>query len=88
MDASWSLDSTSGGIISWLNCCLKAFSRKQATTALSSAEAELMALTEGAKEAIYIGLLVEQLMEGVEGEVGTYPIEALCDSQSAIAYRI
>ena len=84
VDASWSLDSTSGGIISWLNCCLKAFSRKQATTALSSAEAELMALTEGAKEAICIGLLVEQLMEGVEGEVGTYPIEALCDSQSAI----
>ena len=84
VDASWSLDSASGGIISWLNCCLKAFSRKQATTALSSVEAELMALTEGAKEAIYIGLLVEQLMEGVEGEVGIYPIEALCDSQSAI----
>ena len=84
VDASWSLDSTSGGIISWMNCCLKAFSRKQPTTALSSAEAELMALTEGTKESIYIGLLVEHLTEGVEGEVGTYPIDALCDSQAAI----
>ena len=43
-----------------------------------------MALTEGTKESIYIGLLVEHLMEGVEGEVGTYPIDALCDSQAAI----
>ena len=84
VDASWSLDSTSGGIISWMNCCLKAFSRKQPTSALSSAEAELMALTEGAKESIYIALLVEHLTEGVEGETGNYPIDALCDSQSAI----
>ena len=79
-----SLDSTSGGIVSWMHCCLKAYSRKQPTTALSSAEAELVSLTEGAKESIYIGLLVEQLLEGVQGETGTYPIEALCDSQAAI----
>ena len=84
VDASWSLDSTSGGIVSWMNCYLKAYSRKQPTTSLSSAEAELLALTEGAKEAIYISLLVEQLLEGVQGDTGTYPIEALCDSQAAI----
>ena len=84
VDASWSLDSTSGGIVSWMNCYLKAYSRKQPTTSLSSAEAELLSLTEGAKEAIYISLLVEQLLEGVQGDTGTYPIEALCDSQAAI----
>ena len=84
VDASWSIDSTSGGIVSWMNCYLKAYSRKQPTTSLSSAEAELLSLTEGAKEAIYISLLVEQLLEGVQGDTGTYPIEALCDSQAAI----
>ena len=84
VDASWSLDSTSGGIVSWMNCYLKAYSWKQPTTSLSSAEAELLSLTEGAKEAIYISLLVEQLLEGVQGDTGTYPIEALCDSQVAI----
>ena len=60
VDASWSLDSTSGGIISWMNCCLKAFSRKQPTTALSSAEAELMALTEGTKESVYMKHIAER----------------------------
>ena len=43
-DASWSLNSVSGGVITWENCSLKSFSRKQTTTALSSAEAELAAL--------------------------------------------
>ena len=43
VDASWSLNSTSGGVLTWNNCCLKTFSRKQSTIALSSAEAELAA---------------------------------------------
>ena len=84
VDASWSLESTSGGIVSWLNCYIKAFSRKQSVTALSSAEAELMSLTEGGKESLYIALLIQHLMEGVEGETGDYGIHALCDSQAAI----
>ena len=84
VDASWSLESTSGGIVSWLNCYIKAFSRKQSVTALSSAEAELMSLTEGAKESLYIALLIQHLTEGVEGETGDYGIHALCDSQAAI----
>ena len=84
VDASWSLESTSGGIVSWLNCYIKAFSRKQSVTALSSAEAELMSLTEGAKESLYIALLIQHLTEGVEGETGDYGIHALCDSQADI----
>ena len=84
VDASWSLESTSGGIVSWLNCYIKAFSRKQSVTALSSAEAELMSLTEGAKESLYIALLIQHLTQGVEGETGDYRIHALCDSQAAI----
>ena len=31
-DASWSLNSVSGGILTWENCALKSFSRKQSTT--------------------------------------------------------
>ncbi|CAE6945832.1 unnamed protein product [Symbiodinium sp. CCMP2592] len=64
-DASWSLNSVSGGIITWENCSLKSFSRKQTTTALSSAEAELAALTEVAREGLYIALLVETIREGM-----------------------
>ena len=63
---------------------IKALSRKQSVTALSSAEAELMSLTEGAKESLYIALLIQHLTEGVEGETGDYGIHALCDSQVAI----
>ena len=69
VDASWSLESTSGGIVSWLNCYI---------------EAELMSLTEGAKESLYIALLIQHLTEGVEGETGDYGIHALCDSQAVI----
>ena len=46
-----------------------------------------MALTEAAKESICIGLLVEHLMEGVEGEVGTYPIDVFLDSQALSVSR-
>ena len=60
VDASWSLNSTSGGVLTWNNCCLKTFSRKQSTIALSSAEAELAALTEVAKEGLYVSLLVQR----------------------------
>ena len=44
---------------------VKAFSRKQTITALSSAEAELSALTEAAKEGIYTSLLLETFLQGL-----------------------
>ena len=85
-DASWGVHSTSGGVLTWDNCCIKSFSRKQVTVALSSAEAELCALTEIAKEGLYIALLVQTLLEGVpeDSEEGRYLLRAFSDSESAI----
>ena len=56
VDASWAAErstnrkSTSGAAIFVNDCCVKAFSRLQQSVACSSAEAELYALFEGAKE--------------------------------------
>ena len=85
-DASWSLNSVSGGVITWENCSLKSFSRKQTTTALSSAEAELAALTEVAREGLYIALLVETIREGMpkDREAGYYVLRGYSDSESAV----
>ena len=87
VDASWSLNSTSGGVFTWNNCCLKTFSRKQSTIALSSAEAELAALTEVAKEGLYVSLLVQTLFEGIpeDTETGRYLLWAYSDSESALS---
>ena len=87
VDASWSLNSTSGGVLTWNNCCLKTFSRKQSTIALSSAEAELAALTEVAKEDLYVSLLVQTLFEGIpeDTETGRYLLRAYSDSESALS---
>ena len=49
-DASWNVTSVSGAVISWRGCCLKCFSRRQEVPALSSAEAEAIAITEASKE--------------------------------------
>ena len=58
VDASWAAEkstngkSTSGATIFICDCCIKAYSRLQQSVACSSAEAELYALFEGAKETI------------------------------------
>ena len=87
VDASWSLNTTSGGVLTWNNCCLKTFSRKQSTIALSSAEAELAALTEVAKEGLYVSLLVQTLLAGIpeDTETGRYLLRAYSDSESALS---
>ena len=65
---------------------VKAFSRKQTITAVSSAEAELSALTEAAKEGIYVSLLLETFLQGLpSGEVGSYPIYWESDSEAALS---
>ena len=48
-DASWNVASVSGGILMFQGCCIKVFSRKQECPALSSAEAELCAMTENSR---------------------------------------
>ena len=50
VDASWNVQSVSGGILSYCGLTLKSFSsRKQDVPALSSAEAELAAIVEATK---------------------------------------
>ena len=86
VDASWNIASVSGCILCWRGMMVKAFSRKQTITALSSAEAELSALTEAAKEGIYISLLLETFLQGhPSGEVGSYPIYLESDSEAALS---
>ena len=78
---------TSGGVLTWNNCCLKTLSRKQSTIALSSAEAALAALTEVAKEGLYVSLLVQTLLAGIpeDTETGRYLLWAYSDSESALS---
>ena len=88
VDASWNIASVSGAIILWHGVMLKAISRKQSITALSSAEAELSALTEGCKESIYLSLLLETLLSGMPGPertTGVYPVWIASDSEAAIS---
>ena len=81
------LNLTSERVLRWNNCCLKTFSRQQSTIALSSAEAELAALTEVAKEGLYVSLLVQTLFEGIpeDTETGRYLLRAYSDSESTLS---
>ncbi|CAE7217587.1 unnamed protein product [Symbiodinium sp. CCMP2592] len=86
VDASWNVCSVSGAIVLWHGMMIKCFSRKQSVTALSSAEAELAALTEAAKEAVYLSLLLETLLQGLPaGDTGSYPIYLSSDSEAALS---
>ena len=60
-DASWNVASVSGGVLMFEGCCIKVFSRKQESPALSSAEAELCAITENSKELVSLGMLLESI---------------------------
>ena len=56
-DSDWagespSLKSTSGGILTWSGCLIKSWSSSQTTIALSSAEAELYAMSRCAQHAL------------------------------------
>ena len=53
--------STSGGVALWGNHCIKTLSSTQATIALSSAEAELYALTKGAGQGLGMMTLMGDL---------------------------
>jgi hypothetical protein len=62
-----------GGPVAWS-------SRKQPIIALSTAEAEYIALTAAAREILYIQLLLEELYE-----TSPKPTPVYCDNQAAIA---
>ena len=57
--------STSGGVVQWRNSTLTAWSRTQQTGSLSSAEAELHALTTGIAE----GMVTKHLLQELGHEV-------------------
>ena len=84
-DSDWASDqttrkSTSGAMIRAEGMRLHAHSRSQASAALSSCEAEVMAASEGIKEAL---LLQEVLMFA---DLGLYEIEIKVDSSAAHAF--
>ena len=64
-DASWGLDSVSGAVLIYGGCCVKLFSRKQEVPALSSAEVEIIAIVETAKEMVSLGMLLQTMIQGI-----------------------
>jgi hypothetical protein len=78
-DASWeTAASTSGWVVLWQSAALSWGSRKQKSIALSSCEAEIIALSEAAKDVVYLRKLVRGLGEPEPG-----PSTLATDSQSA-----
>ena len=78
-DASWeTLSSTSGWFVSWQNAALVWGSRKQKCTALSTCEAEIIALSEASKDVVYLRKLVKGL-----GATEPDPTSLFSDSKSA-----
>lgn len=85
-DADWGSDpedarSTTGYIIQLNGCTISWCSKKQKTIALSSAEAEYMALVEAIKEIIWI----KQLLSEMVPLVNIVSTHLYCDNQAAIA---
>ena len=78
-DASWeTASSTSGWVVLWQSAALSWGSRKQKSIALSTCEAEIIALSEAAKDMVYLRKLTRGLGEP---EPGPSPLST--DSQSA-----
>ena len=85
-DSNWGGDltdrkSTSGSIVKVLGNAVSWHSKKQTSVALSSAEAEYMALSATTQEALWTLLWVSQVL----GTTGVSHANILCDAQSAIA---
>src|SRR6266536_446941 len=86
MDADWGADPTdwksiSGYIFMMGNGPIAWRSKKQLTVALSSMEAEYMALVQAAQEAIWLQTLTTELEIGPKG-----PITIHSDNQAALAH--
>ena len=83
-DANWASErstgrkSTSGGVIYLNGNCIKTYSRLQPIVALSSAESELFAMVEMARELIGLGQLISYVFDHV-----TSPLDLATDSASA-----
>jgi len=78
-DSDWRAPrSTSGAVYRWNGVLLEASSKTQCVPALSSGEAELIALNESGKEGRYL----QQILEEIEDH--PVPITLFCDSNAAI----
>ena len=78
-DASWeTASSTSGWVVLWQSAALSWGSRKQKSIALSTCEAEIIALSEATKDVVYLRKLVRGLGAPEPG-----PSTLATDSQSA-----
>ena len=78
-DASWEVKhSTSGWVVSWQSAAISWGSRQQKGISLSSCEAEIVALSEAAKDVVYLRKLVKGL-----GAPEPNPTQLATDSKSA-----
>jgi hypothetical protein len=82
-DADWAVEySTMGYVFMMHQAAISWSSKKQASVALSTCEAEIMAASESAKEAVHLSGLAEEL-----GESSNDPMELFVDNKSAIDAR-
>jgi hypothetical protein len=80
-DSDWATrHSTSGWVFIYNSAAISWGSKRQTSIALSSCEAEIMAASEGAKDGVYLGRLLDELGCPQDG-----PIEMGVDNQSAVA---
>ena len=78
-DASWeTANSTSGWVVLWQSAAVSWGSRKQKCVALSTCEAEIIALSEASKDVVYLRKLVKGL-----GAPEPSPTSLATDSKSA-----
>jgi hypothetical protein len=79
-DSSWETrNSTSGWVVLWQGAAISWGSRKQKSVALSSCEAEIIALSEATKDVVYL----RKFLRGLKRELVDGPSHLCTDSQSA-----
>jgi hypothetical protein len=77
--------STSGNVITWMGAAICWSSALQACVTLSTAEAEMVALSKAAQEAIWFRRLMQELRGPVTDSQGNeIPIEIHCDNQATL----
>ena len=81
VDSDWAVrHSTSGWVFSFCRAAISWGSKKQKSVALSSCEAEIMAASEAAKEAVYLRRFLSELGLHEPDE----PLRLSCDNQAAV----
>jgi hypothetical protein len=79
-DADWSIQRSTMGYVFMLNrAAISWSSRRQSSVSLSTCEAEIMAASEAAKEAVYLSSLANEL-----GAHDGSPLELHVDNKAAI----